>query len=168
MFSSCSGLERADLKSGTEQIAASAFSYCENLTGVYIPESVNQIDWGVFEGSPNVTVYGFTGSPAESYAGDYNIPFVAIDGLNPSISAVKAEADGGTVTVTVETAEISPFQSVMAVAFGSGGTVVDSAEIEGGSAALNGGNVKIVKVFCWDSLESMKPLCEAKEAEVTR
>ncbi len=70
--------------------------------------------------------------------------------------------------MTVEATEISPFQSVMAVAFGAGGAVIDSAEVEGGSAALNGENVKTVKVFCWDSLESMRPLCEAKEAEVTQ
>jgi hypothetical protein len=38
-------------------------------------------DWGVFTGSDNVTIYGYTGSFIQTYAGENSIPFIAVDSL---------------------------------------------------------------------------------------
>ena len=61
-------------------IGSSAFAFCESLEYIYIPESVTEIidgTYGAFEGCESLTIHGKSGSAAESYAKENNIPFVA-------------------------------------------------------------------------------------------
>ena len=55
-----------------------AFSGCTGLTSITIPESVTTIGKDVFYGCDDLTIYGVTGSYAESCAKRKNISFVAV------------------------------------------------------------------------------------------
>ena len=59
-----------------------AFTSTFNLKTVYIPESVTVFGEDIFYETDNVTIYGISGSEAENYAAQYNIPFV--DGDMPN------------------------------------------------------------------------------------
>ena len=89
-FDKCSNLRYVYIPEGVQWIGDSAFSNCENLTHIFIPKSVKNIYNSLekkrpltFENSPNVTVYGFKGTAAETVAKDVIItrPFVDMDGL---------------------------------------------------------------------------------------
>ena len=58
-------------------IGEKAFADCENLVAVYIPRACRSIDIYAFQNSP-VTVYGFAGSAAESYAAKLELRFIAV------------------------------------------------------------------------------------------
>ncbi len=60
---------------GVTHIGSDAFTYCTNLVGVTIPASVIFIPNWSFDECPNLTIYGYTGSTAETYAKENNIPF---------------------------------------------------------------------------------------------
>jgi hypothetical protein len=69
-----------------------------------IPRSVTHI--AAFAGCDQLTIYGYRGSYAETYANDNDIPFVALDAYNLlSVEAEPADipiGDSFTVSVNVE------------------------------------------------------------------
>ena len=72
-----------------------AFYGCTNLTKITIPESVTSIESFAFEDCNNVTIYGYTGSYAETYAKKKDIPFVSLGNatiLDPTLA--KGDLDG--------------------------------------------------------------------------
>lgn len=75
-FEYCSSLNEINFPSGLTEIGTCAFVGCESLTEVKLPRSVAIIrgDY-VFDKCPNLTIYGFSGTVAESYAKSKNIPF---------------------------------------------------------------------------------------------
>lgn len=74
-FKICPQLTTLALPEGLTTIGALAFQECENLKKIYIPESVTDFNGNIFGGSPNVTICGIKGSPAENYAIENSIPF---------------------------------------------------------------------------------------------
>ena len=60
-----------------ERIEEDAFSYCENLVEILIPENVKYIDSTAFTGcSNNLTIRGKEGSYAQKFAEEHNIEFI--------------------------------------------------------------------------------------------
>lgn len=79
-FSGCSGLKSVVLPDGMRSIGNNAFLNCSNLTSITIPKSVDSIIGdGAFDGCSKLTIYGYSGSLAESHAKKNNIKFVALD-----------------------------------------------------------------------------------------
>ena len=76
-----------------------AFYGCTNLTKITIPESVTSIESFAFEDCNNVTIYGYTGSYAETYAEGNDIPFVSLG------NATTTETTTTTTETTTETTE---------------------------------------------------------------
>lgn len=99
-FKGCANLKKVDFNNGLETICGAAFCECNSLEEVSLPESVMQIDpWAfafcgnlksitiqnpntvimdtAFSNSPNLTIHAPTGSCADQYAKEHNIPFVA-------------------------------------------------------------------------------------------
>ena len=71
------------------------FKGCTSLTRITIPDSVTNIDGETFEDCNNVTIYGYTGSYAETYAKKKDIPFVSLGNatiLDPTLA--KGDLDG--------------------------------------------------------------------------
>ena len=95
VFSDCTGLTSVTIPDGVTTIGEGAFSGCVGLTSVTIPNSVTEIaersenpidlgdvvfttyTTGAFEGCDSLTIYGETGSYAEQYAADNDIPFAS-------------------------------------------------------------------------------------------
>ena len=80
-FAYCNGLTDITISDGVTAIGMGAFSMCTSLIKVTIPGSVTSIGEWVFEGCEDLTIYGYTGSAAETYATDNDIEFVAIGGI---------------------------------------------------------------------------------------
>lgn len=58
-----------------------AFYGCYDMTSIVIPPGVTYIDETAFWGCDDCTIYGTAGSYAQRYAHEYEIPFIAIDGM---------------------------------------------------------------------------------------
>ena len=121
---------------------------------ITVPESVETIGAEAFTASQNMTIYVYQDSAAHSYVMNNYINFA----LMPEIYSVDVRGTNGTIMVTVDAANAEN-GTIFAVGM-SGGEVTDVSEIKDGTAVLEGG-ADTVKVFCWDSLESMRPICPA-------
>ena len=99
----CDGLTSVKLASSVTSIGQSAFKFCTGLTGMMLPTSVSSIGNSAFEKctslqditilnqnasigsnvfsgrSSGLTIHGFTGSTAQSYANSQGITFVSVD-----------------------------------------------------------------------------------------
>jgi len=51
---------------------------CFGLTSIVIPKSVANIDDGVFDDCPDITISGYAGSEAQRYSEEKDIPFIVI------------------------------------------------------------------------------------------
>ena len=76
-FSRCSSLSNVIIPDGVTEIAKEAFAYCEGLESITIPPSVTTFGDNVFDECPLLTIKGKSGSAAEKYAKENNIPFKA-------------------------------------------------------------------------------------------
>ncbi len=75
-FKDCPSLKKIVLPKGLTTIGSQAFMNCTGLTEVYIPESVTSIDSTAFSYPQKTTIYGKTGSYAETFANDGGFKFV--------------------------------------------------------------------------------------------
>lgn len=164
-FQNCIALKKVVAAKGLETIDRSVFNYCPALEEAIIPSSVTSIGQNAFNNCENITIYGTEGSIAQTYAEENSIPFEAITEADPVITEVTAANDGGAVEVTVE-AQNTEGALLFAVGYTSVGEVAASAYVTDGEARLDSESVSTVKVFCWESLGSMKPLCEVKTVTV--
>ena len=62
-------------------VGRSAFSGCNSLAAVTIPDSVTSIEKSAFSGCNYLTIYGYARSYAQKYAAENNIRFALIGGL---------------------------------------------------------------------------------------
>lgn len=78
-----------------------AFGNCISLESITIPSSVESIGYDAFCGYNNLTIYGYSGSFAESYARDNNIKFVALgEGDDKPVGTKIGDTNGdGKVTI---------------------------------------------------------------------
>ena len=74
-----SDIKSVVISDGIESIDWFAFSYCEDLSSITIPDSVKQIGYGAFDGVPkSFTIYCTSGSFAEYYAKSYGLAYAFI------------------------------------------------------------------------------------------
>ena len=78
LFSGCSSLTSIEIPDGVTELRECTFYNCTNLTAILIPSSVTTIGESVFEGADSVTIYGYSGSVAQIYADEHNIPFESV------------------------------------------------------------------------------------------
>lgn len=75
-FYHCTSLTSINIPNGVTNIGMYAFKGCTNLTSVTIPNSVTYIVGNAFSCCENLTIYTSSGSYAEQYAKENNIPFL--------------------------------------------------------------------------------------------
>ena len=94
-FGTCEELRSVTIPDSVTFIDDSAFSSCSKLKEITIPPTVRELDYQVFCDT-DVTIKGYTGSPAEAYAKQYEIPFVAIGSVSDQTSELCGDvnADG--------------------------------------------------------------------------
>lgn len=91
-FYGCKSLESVVIPCGVTQISEKAFNSCVNLKDITILNSDAFIGQLAFENvHPDRRIYGFTGSTAESYAANNQIPFTALAEDTPIASGVCGE-----------------------------------------------------------------------------
>lgn len=76
MFEHCDALESVIVPCRVTKIGDSAFKNCTKLTSITIPPSVTEIPISAFSYYDKHTIYGVTGSYAETYANEHAIKFV--------------------------------------------------------------------------------------------
>lgn len=77
-FNGCESLKKVVLPSTMTYIGGYVFVDTA-LESIVIPESVSSIGNYAFGYSSNITIYGYTGSYAETYASDNSLTFIALD-----------------------------------------------------------------------------------------
>ena len=105
-----------------------AFYGCTNLTKITIPESVTSIESFAFEDCNNVTIYGYTGSYAETYAEENDIPFVSLGNATTTETTTTTTE---TTTETTETTTTTTTPETLTIAKGDldGSDRIDSTDI---------------------------------------
>lgn len=92
-FWDCHWLQEIEIPNNVSKIEPATFKNCYALRKVVIPENVVEIAEDVFEDPVNVTIYGYTGSYAETYAQKYNIPFVSLSSEDQNITTIQFDKD---------------------------------------------------------------------------
>lgn len=160
-FASCAYLTNVVLASGVTSIAANAFDSCTMLKSVYIPPTVTAIEVGAFNNCTALTVYGESGSYAQSYTTRYRIPFLAESAPTATVKPTETPVVTPMVNGDFEY-EILNGTSVVITAYkGNGGAVDIPNEIEGlpveviGQAAFST-NSSITSVTIPDSVTDIE------------
>ncbi len=78
-FNNCTSLANVTIPDSVTFIEHCAFGGCTGLTSITIPKSVTSIGTDAFDGCDSLTIRGYTGSYAETYAKENEIPFEALD-----------------------------------------------------------------------------------------
>ncbi|MBQ4156321.1 MAG: leucine-rich repeat domain-containing protein [Clostridia bacterium] len=78
-FDGCSSLTSITIPNSVTTIGNHAFSSCISLKDIYIINNNCDIYSGTYTFPDNATIYGYTGSTAETYATEYNRKFIALD-----------------------------------------------------------------------------------------
>ena len=94
-FENCTSLKNVTLSKGMTSISALTFWGCTSLESVIIPNSIISIGENAFENCSNLTIYGFAGSDAESYAAENGILFVALRSPTKHKSQVRFTEENG-------------------------------------------------------------------------
>lgn len=111
-FNQCASLSTIKIPYEVAKIGSNAFTNCVKLSEITIPRKTQTIASGVFSYPANMTIYGVTGTYAQTYANTNNIKFVnrevnaeKVTVADENIKVVK----GGTinVTLTVEPADFT-------------------------------------------------------------
>ena len=78
-FRDCTSLTSIDIPDGVVQIGVETFAGCTNLEKINIPRSVEVISSDAFIKSDKVVIYCYSGSYAENFAKENNLPYRLID-----------------------------------------------------------------------------------------
>jgi len=78
-FCGCSSLTQVGIPSTLHTIKSNGFDGCSALESIIIPAHVTTFGDGVFASCNQLTIYGQTGSAAETYAIENGIPFIPME-----------------------------------------------------------------------------------------
>ena len=107
-FYECPALKSISIPYRVTAIGTKAFANCTGFTEITIPQSVTSISSDAFSYPKNMTIYGVSGSTAETFANDKGINFVAknISATNVSLNKTELTLKKGETATLV--ASITP------------------------------------------------------------
>jgi hypothetical protein len=135
-FFNCKSLTSVTVPEGVRSIGDEAFAGCNFLASVTIPASVTSIgDDAFLRCADNLTIFGFAGSYAETYANENNINFSAIGGGGDALSPADGsdsviDRDNGTIYGLEPGISREEFESNF-VSVGNGYSLQYSADVIG-------------------------------------
>ena len=117
-FLGCNSLESITFPASVASIGKSALYMCSGLTSVTVLDPNCQIYSlsHTLGDSSITTIYGYTGSTAETYANTYGYPFVALDAV-PTSFTVLFDANGGSGTMAEQVIPFDTYAYLTANAF---------------------------------------------------
>lgn len=95
-FDGCAALKDVTVPDSVTTICGGAFKDCTSLDKIELSYTVTSFGTGVFDGC-GLTIYGYDGSKAKTYAKNNSIPFVVIGG---NTGDCKWRLDGTTLTLS--------------------------------------------------------------------
>ena len=113
-FTGCSNLEEVRLEEGVNNISFRAFENCSKLKDLILPESLHGISSDICKGVTELTIHGYAGTLAESFAIENGYNFQVI------------QASGGTVTLNVIDEQGELLTKGYRIDWYSGGSVIAS------------------------------------------
>lgn len=151
-FSNCSSLTYLSLPKSVTSIGIDAFYYCYHLDYVYYEGS--EEDWSKI----SIASGNYDSLSVPIYTYNYTPP-------TPEIASTVATLKDETVTVTAALSDAS-YGGVVLGKLINNGEVIDIARANPSETAYlefeKGKTGNLVKIFWWESTESMIPLCESK------
>ena len=131
-FENCSSLTKITLPDSVNTISFAAFRNCSKLTGITIPDSVTDISSLAFNGCPDLVISGYSGSKAQEYAKQKNIPFlILIDRASVTIPGQPYTYTGDSIEP-----EVTVILNETKLIKGTDYTVACSNNIDVGTAAV--------------------------------
>ena len=142
-FYKCTSLESIHLPSNIEKIEGHAFSDCSNLKNIYVNKSIKAIDITAFSNVTGLTIYGYKGTYAETYAKKLGYIFkpysVKATGLTVNYAAVTLK----TLEKMSLKANITPSESTDAISWISSNKAVVTVSANGEICAKSPGTAVI-------------------------
>ncbi|MBQ2664500.1 MAG: leucine-rich repeat domain-containing protein [Clostridia bacterium] len=174
-FADCHSLQHINIPKGMTHIADLTFYFCSDLKNVYIPKSITRVGESAFWCYQLSDVF-YEGTEEQwnnidiADMGNGNLKNATIHFNATGTKAPKftLSANNGKLNFVLADTE---YDSKMITVF-SNGSIYNSFNLTDISAGDTSKQIdipqdsKFAKVFIWDSLTGMKPLCEAQEIPI--
>lgn len=95
-FTNCTALEKVVVENGVASLDG-AFSGCTALKSIVLPRSMDMITYDTFEGCDDLTIYGYADNYAETFAENFDIPFVYLSQIDKYKSEVRFTEENGDI-----------------------------------------------------------------------
>ena len=182
-FMGCESLKSVTIPSNVTSIGDSAFADCSSLTSVTIPSSVISIDDGAFYICYSLKDIYYTGSEEQwqnIIIGDYNNPLIranihynsAIDTEPTKFAGIPTVSEeNGVYMINAELQDIDE-DCAMVTVLTNGGKMagVNTENLTAGQTeavvTVAADSADEVKIFIWESIDSMKPLCNPQTVNI--
>ena len=156
---------------GTRVIAAEAFYANSSVTSLRIPKTLVSIGKRAFLLCNALKDVYYEGSKAEwdnifIDTGNALLSKTTFHFSEPSLTGLNVIVNKDRLAVTVEPADIPDGATLFAAAYDTDGGYITGTVMKDGRADLSAQGVSLVKVFAWDRLSGLRPVCSAVETEV--
>lgn len=183
-FEGCYGLKSITLPNNVTSLGSYAFYGCTALTGIAIPNSVisigtNALHYGSSPSSSNrlsnLTIYGYTGSYAETYAKQESIPFFSLGDVAEPVFTADLEditcftGDSVTLTVLADAASAGTITYQWYVSDTPNGkfTAIDGAVGTSHTLPTDNASVKYYYVIAVNTNDTYTASAQSRTAKVT-